>query len=653
MRSPVLLFLPLLLSSYADAQPVAPQKPPALMDIGRAARLFGERPSAFAPDLSPEGDKIVYLAAGPGASTVARILDLKTNNDKPLVRSSGKPEQLDWCAFSDERWVICHFGGEIKQLGMIYPVARTVAIDSTNGVIRQLGVLENSANDEGFEQFDGRVLDWLPEEKGALLMQRRYAAQSGNPERIGVDHIQVDPFRVSSVEPAIASDVDYMTDGHGSVRFRQDAKSDLDRLFTGQATYEYRILGSDKWIGLNEAEGFTPLLVEKQSNSLYFLKPLNGREALYRMKLDEGHAETFIASNPNVDIDGVIELGPGKPVVGYRYTDDRTHSVYTDPGMISLGKALSTALQDMPLINFVGSSADGNKLLIHAGSDVDPGVYFLLDRRAKKLDPVLNSSNSIDGSQLAPVKAVSIPTSDGARIPAYVTMRSDLAPGPHPAVVLPHGGPEARDTWRFGWLEQFLAARGYVVVQPNFRGSSGYGKDFLGENAFHNWRLVMSDIRDCADWLVKQGLADKNRMAIVGWSYGGYAALQSAAMDSRYKAAVAIAPVTDLKRLRREARGFRSEKLETQEIGKGDQLVDGSPINRAGNIHAPVLLIHGTLDGNVSYDHSKHMLAALKNAGRAADLLTFEGLDHQLEDSDARVQMLTKIGQILDQTIGH
>jgi dipeptidyl aminopeptidase/acylaminoacyl peptidase len=307
----------------------------------------------------------------------------------------------------------------------------------------------------------------------------------------------------------------------------------------------------------------------------------------------------------------------------------------------------------MPLINFVAISKAGDKVLLHAGSDVDPGEFFLLDRKTHRMDPVLNSSDLVDGKGLAPMKAVSIRTADGKSIPAYITMRPDLGEGLHPAIIMPHGGPSDRDEWGFDWLGQFLAARGYVVIQPNFRGSSGYGKEFLGQNAFHEWRKVMSDIHDSADWLVKQGLADPNRVAILGWSYGGYAALQSAAMDHRYKAVVAIAPVTDLKQLRRDAEGFNDEKLTLTEIGKGDQLVDGSPINRASEIQAPVLLVHGTVDGNVAYDHSKHMLAALNHAGAKAELLTFEGLDHQIDDSDARTQMLTKIGELLDRTIGH
>ena len=111
-----------------------------------------------------------------------------------------------------------------------------------------------------------------------------------------------------------------------------------------------------------------------------------------------------------------------------------------------------------------------------------------------------------------------------------------------PAVVLPHGGPSSRDQWGFDWLPQFLASRGYVVMQPQYRGSAGYGEDFLNGNALRNWRAAMSDIADSARYLAKEGIADPNRVAIVGWSYGGYAALQSAATQpGLYKAAVAIA----------------------------------------------------------------------------------------------------------------
>ncbi|MEG3155836.1 alpha/beta hydrolase family protein [Sphingomonas sp. RB1R13] len=621
------------------------------MSLEQASKLFGARPTSFAPDLSPNGDKLVYLFAGPGASTVAIVKDLSLNTEKALLRSTGKPDQLYWCAFADERWVICRFGGQVKSGGMIFGVGRTMAVDTTNGATHRLGS-PSSTDGDAFVQFDGKIIDWLPDAQGKVLMQRAYPRATTGADLIGVDEIQIDPFRIQVVEPANSEDVNFMTDGHGSVRIRSDLGADENNLLTGKTSYYYRTKAGKKWLRLPENDpDFTPLVVDQSLDSLYFLKPLKARSALYRIKLDGSNAETLIASNPDVDIDTVIQFGPGQPVAGYRYTDDRTRSVYTSAPMQALGKALASALPNLPLINFVGASRDAIKVLLHAGSDVDPGSYFLLDRQKRRMEPVLNSSDVIDGTGLAPMKAVSIPTADGQHIPAYLTMRDDLGSGPHPFIMLPHGGPSDRDAWGFDWLTQFLAARGYVVLQPNYRGSSGYGKDFLGENAFKGWRKVMSDIHDSTDWGIKQGLADPNRMAIVGWSYGGYAALQSATLDPRYKAVVAVAPVTDLKQLRRDAQGFREEKLNQDEIGKGSELVEGSPIRHAADIRAPVLMVHGTLDANVAFDHSKRMLAALRGAGKTADLLTFEGLDHQLDDSNVRVQMLSRIGELLDRTI--
>jgi dipeptidyl aminopeptidase/acylaminoacyl peptidase len=228
------------------------------------------------------------------------------------------------------------------------------------------------------------------------------------------------------------------------------------------------------------------------------------------------------------------------------------------------------------------------------------------------------------------------------------------APKALPAIVLPHGGPSARDYWGFDWLAQFLAARGYVVLQPEYRGSAGWGDAWLNENGFKNWRTSIGDITASAKWLAAQGIADPDREAIVGWSYGGYAALQSAVTEPQlYKAVVAIAPVTDLGMLKADYADFTNAALVEQEIGDGPHLVEGSPLRQAAKIQAPVLLFHGDHDSNVGIAHSLKMAAALKAAGRESQLFAFSGLDHQLDDSETRTQMLVRIGQLLDRTIGH
>jgi dipeptidyl aminopeptidase/acylaminoacyl peptidase len=248
---------------------------------------------------------------------------------------------------------------------------------------------------------------------------------------------------------------------------------------------------------------------------------------------------------------------------------------------------------------------------------------------------------------------VSYPSRDGKQIPAYLTIPPGSGGKNLPAVVLPHGGPSSRDEWGFDWLAQFLAARGYAVIQPNYRGSSGYGDEFRNRNAILNWQTAMNDIGDSARYLAKEGIADGNRVAILGWSYGGYAALQSSIVEpSLYKAAIAIAPVTDLDLLKKEAEGYTNYQLVKNTVGTGPHVAAGSPLRRIGEVKVPVLLFHGTNDINVGVAHSQKMEAAMRSAGKKVEFVKYDGLDHQLDDSVARADMLNRIGTALEAAIG-
>jgi dipeptidyl aminopeptidase/acylaminoacyl peptidase len=365
--------------------------------------------------------------------------------------------------------------------------------------------------------------------------------------------------------------------------------------------------------------------------------------------MDDSLAAELVYANPNVDVDGVVRIGHGATVIGVTFAEEQRRIVWFDQQYAALAQSLSRALPELPIISFVGGSRDGNRLLVFAGSDSDPGRYYVYDRSRRGLEEIMLARPELEGTPLARVRAVSYPAADGVSIPAYLTLPPGQPEGRNlPAVVLPHGGPGARDEWGFDWLAQFLANQGYAVLQPNFRGSAGYGDAWFARNGFQGWATSIGDVTAGARWMASQGIADPRRLAIVGWSYGGYAALQSGATNpDLFRAIVAIAPVTDLRLLTEQSSGFTDYRLTRQFVGTGPHLDQGSPLRNVERITAPVLLFHGTRDVNVDVRHSQQMDRALRSAGKRSELMTFEGLEHDLGDSQARIRMLDRIAAFL------
>ena len=638
--------------------------PGAAADLATDAKAFGVREAVSGPDLSADGSKIMYLTPGPGRKTIAVVGDLNTGKFTTMVSSDGSPESLSWCRFAGELRGVCRFGAlvESSSLGDILGVTRLIAMDLTGDNPKLLGKPENNVS---FRQFDAEVIDWLGGTDGTVLVNRLYVPEEllgTNIKQIkrgwGVDRLNVTTLKSDMVEsPREAAG--YATDDLGHVRLMSITDSRNSGMLTGSVRYSYRTKQSRDWKSLITVDDTTnptvqPLAIDDSIDSLYLLKKKNGRYALYTMKLDGSMAESLVAENPQVDIDGVVRFGDGQKVIGYSHSAEKGDRVYFDPEFKALAASLSKALPRSPIIEFIDSSSDGNKLLIYAGSDSDPGRYYLFDRSKKSLEPLMIVRPDLEGRTLASVKPVTITAPDGTAIPAYLTLPPGKDPKSLPAVVMPHGGPSSRDYWGFDPLAQFLAARGYAVLQPEYRGSAGFGDAWLNTNGFRNWRTSIGDITASAKWLTSQGIADPQKMAILGWSYGGYAALQSAVTEpALYKAVVAIAPVTDLQMAKDEARNFINYELVQQEIGSGPHIQAGSPLRHAAQISAPVLLVHGKLDNTVRYAESREMDSALRKAGKQSELISFDGLDHDLDDSDAMTQMLTKIGELLERTIGH
>jgi dipeptidyl aminopeptidase/acylaminoacyl peptidase len=630
-----------------------------------AGALFGTRENVQAIDISPDGNRVVYITPGVGRNSAAYIADLaKGGAPRALITSNGDPDRLAWCNFVSNERLICQIGGVVELDGVLVPYSRLITIDSETRKATPLGQ-RGSRHDAELRQFDGDILDWLPDEDGAVLMARDYVPEGGNKNPmllrkengLGVDRIDLATLQFTRVEN-VSKGVDYyISDGRGNVRIKAYVPREGSGQLSPRVVYHYRLPDSKEWQRFSTWEdgaGMKPIEVDGAANCAYVHKSLDGRLALYRVKLDGSMATELVYKNDKVDVDGVVRIGRGSRVIGATFAEEKRKTIYFDPEYRKLAAALGKAIPNSPLISFMGSSAGESRLLIHAGSDSDPGRYYVYDKIGRTLNEILVARPSLEAIQLASVKPIVYPAGDGTPVPAYLTLPpgSESARG-LPAVVLPHGGPSARDEWGFDWLAQFLAYQGYAVLQPNYRGSAGFGDAWLQENGFKSWRTSIGDVTAAAKWMVTQGIADPDKLAIVGWSYGGYAALQSGVTEpTLFKALVAIAPVTDLEMVKQDAREYTNRRLVAREIGEGAHVAEGSPLQNVEMIRAPVLMFHGDLDVNVGVQQSRKMDGKLRRAGKASELMVYEGLDHSLVDSTARAQMLDRIAAFLSVHIG-
>jgi dipeptidyl aminopeptidase/acylaminoacyl peptidase len=628
------------------------------------ALAFGVREGVANMDLSPDGSRAVFTGPGPGRTTIVYVADIVAGTTTPILSSKSDPETLRWCAFVSNDRLACRFTAIIKAGDGLIPASRMIALDTAGKNIRELGQ-KASQYDWGYRQHDGSIIDWLPGDDNSVLMTRTYLAEAGHSgnsnisrtkEGVGVVKIDVASMKTTNVEPPRNSVATYMSDGRGVVRLIGIAELSGETRLTGRVKYDYRQIDSRGWkdlVGYQDEE-FYPLAIDATINSLYAQRKRGGRYALTKILLDGSMTETLVADDQKVDIDDVVRIGNGQKVIGYTYADDRRHVVYFDPEYKALASSLGRVLPKLPLIDFVNASQDGNKVLLFAGSDSDAGHYYLFDKTKKSLGEVMSVRPGLANRTLASVKSITYKAADGTLVPAYLTLPPGKTAKGLPAVVMPHGGPSARDEWGFDWIAQFLAARGYAVIQPNYRGSAGFGDFWLAKNGFIGWRTSIGDVSAAARYLASEGIADPKRMAIVGWSYGGYAALQSAVADpTLYKAVVAIAPVTDLAMLKADYADYTNSKVVEEFVGSGAHISEGSPLRHASAVTVPVLLAHGDLDVNVGVAQSQKMNAALLSSGKSSELLLFKGLDHQLADSEARALILAKMGALLDRTIGH
>ncbi len=338
------------------------------------------------------------------------------------------------------------------------------------------------------------------------------------------------------------------------------------------------------------------------------------------------------------DISDIVYHEGDRALAGVCYTADSYLCDFKDAKLEADYKKARAVFDDRAGLTPLSMSDDGRYWLFGVRSPTDPGAYYVYDRQTGAMTLAANRHPDLTPKRLATMEAFKYRARDGMMIPAYLTHPPGAPAGKAlPLIVMPHGGPEARDSLDFDIWAEFFATRGYLVLQPNFRGSAGYGRKYA-EAGYGQWGGKMNDdITDGVQQLIKSGRADKSRICIFGASFGGYAALYGGAKTpDLYKCVASFAGVADLNALvewEHSTKGHESRyRYAVRSIGdpskEGARLAAASPVTYASGYKLPVLLIHGADDPSVPVAQSKLMQAALSKAGKDVRLVVYPHEGH-------------------------
>jgi dipeptidyl aminopeptidase/acylaminoacyl peptidase len=600
----------LALASYSS---VSAEPRPAPIPVEDFASL----PVLSKPLLSPDGRRIAARAIANGKTTLV-ILDVDHPESVQRAISLGGVEvaALSWAGNQRMLLTIEAFG----HFGLI-------AIDVDTGASRVVDSHSTGA-------YGGDVLYTDPTGSWALV-----ASQDDEYSYPSVKRVDLASGKGTAVEKPREGIWDWYADDQGTVRagVAYDDK---------HWTVWYRDKPGDKLTKIKgkfdkdeDDHGAVDKFIFRGDHNWILTNERTGRFALYNYDVATGSVGTRVFESPDVDIDDVLYDGASGEVAGVAYEDDRHHVKWLDSGLNALQARLDRALPNLDNV-MVDWSNDRKRVLVWSQSGSDPGRYFLLDETTSRMRPVVDPYPKIDPAQMSEVKPIRLTARDGLSLRGYLTLPKVREPLNLPLVLMPHVVPFDRDHWEYDPIVQFLASRGYAVLQPEFRGSTGFGKDFV-EKGYGQWgRKMQDDLDDSVDWLARTGQIDPKRVCIVGGSYGGYAALWGAIRNpDRYRCAASMAGVSDLTALMKyDRKQFTAPRYyrewRSEVAGAADtNLSMVSPLTYAANLKVPLLIGHGEQDKRVPPQQSHQLVDVLTMAHANVTSVFYKDSGHGFDSS--------------------
>ena len=618
-------------------QPVIPRAGATdLIPVEAFARL----PQISQPALSPDGSHIAYLAPIAGQRNLV-ITPLGERGKSQAIPPVEKTDIIWFEWMNNERLIISY-----RYTNEIHGTYARTALFSVH--VREPGYVDMAKEPKLRDahpyaqyirqrpQLRDKVIDMLPDDPDHFLL----AIDSDFDGRAEIRRVNVHTGHYVTLSKGYDHIWNWITDQNHEYRLGWGASfKEFRLLYIDPDTGKHREVNDKDWY---EDADISPVGFTEDPHIAYAFEPHNGgKRRLVTFDVLKGQVKDVVFAHADADVSGVVTDPKTGRLVGASYTDDLSHTVYFDPDLAALKAQLDEWLPGGSNRILSWNREKGLYVIRHVSDRDDK--YYLLDTTNGAAN-LIASAISIPADMLAKTERHLIRARDGLEIPAYLTLPPGKPPKDLPLVVLPHGGPHSRDTLHYNYWSQFLANRGYAVLRPNFRGSSGYGSVFakLGEGQWGG--KMQDDVTDATHWAIDQGYADPKEICIAGGSYGGYAALMGAIKEpDLYQCAVSINGVTNLVDLTRWMIREYLDEVGHESLSKEDV----SPLYQADRITIPTLIIHAKDDSVVPYEHGEKMYKTMKRLNKDVTFKSLDTADHYFDTEQSRIEVLTALEAFL------
>jgi dipeptidyl aminopeptidase/acylaminoacyl peptidase len=634
----------LMAGTTALAQETSPPSTPAKSaPIPLTAETFAATPFMTDPQLSPNGKFIVSRVSTASGQSLA-IISL-TDKSIPAVRVGIDSSKIDvdyWRWVNDD-WLVVVISTVDQFEGQEFRIRRIASLERATG---KLTLLARKASGQ-----NAGNLIWVARDGSPRILlgiqQSIFLDQGYWPS---VSEVDVSTGKMKVVAPSKPGVLDYYADSNGVVRlgYGYDSEKRVATLvYRSNAKESFKVL--DRANFAKDEELVVPSLFLPEADKALSFDNSEGYNAIYELDLKTLTRGKKVFGVDGYDVDDMVLNAAGDGLVGASLTENRDRYYWFDPALAALQEGFEKSVGS-GRATITSFSADQQRMIVTIGGADQAGAYYFFDRKGNgTLNRFAYVDEKLKLTKFAPVSTIRYKARDGATIPAVLTLPKVASAKNLPLIVLPHGGPAARDSERWDWWVQFLAAKGYVVIQPNYRGSTGFGKAHydLGDQ---QWGAKMQDdLNDAITHLAKEGIADPKRVCIAGGSYGGYAAMRAAQRDGQlFRCAISFAGVSDLKALAKFDRdSFYGKEYVSNLKSKAPDFDSVSPLRHPEQFSTPILIVHGKNDLRVPIAQSRNLVAKLKEAGKDYRYIEQPLGDHHFSRQEDRLQFLQEMEAFL------